>query len=307
MSFAVPESHGAFPARITLELTNRCNLNCTFCPRCYMEKARGDMDLNLAKRLIDEMVSHRPVAMVPFFRGETLLHPHWFDVLEYFQQKEVGDIQFTTNASLLTPDNVERLLDLDLSFISFSLDTVDPVLYNANRRGAKFDTTTDNVLRFLKRRKERGLGTQVQVSSVETEAHKPGMKAFVDYWLPKVDRIRVYTEHSSDGEPGSIGEPLPDFDERLPCHKPFNDMVVYWNGQVASCNHDWTRMVKGSPLGDVSKDGIEGVWNGAHYRSFREAHMGGAMDGVTPCDNCDHWKMYYITEGFLGRTYVNGG
>lgn len=304
MDYKLPDNPGLFPSRVTLELTNRCNLSCTFCPRRYMEKDRGFLDTGLAKALLDEMADHSPVSFVPFFRGESLLHPQWFDILNHAQEKSVGEIQFTTNASLLSGDNIERILDLGLSFISFSLDTRDPELYNSSRRGADFGQTMQNVLDFMRRRDERGVETQVQVSAVETPEHRPGMDAFVEYWKPVADLVRVYVEHSVDGKPGSIDEPLPEFETRLPCYKPFSDMVVYWNGQVACCNHDWTRMVDGSPLGDVSRDGIERVWQGDAYAKLRETHVQGTLNGVVPCSGCDHWKMYYIERGFLGRTYI---
>lgn len=268
-----------------------------------MEKERGFMDTGLAKLLIDEMMAHSPVSIVPFFRGESLLHPDWFEILQHAQQKSVGDIQFTTNASLLTPENIEKVLDLKLAFISFSLDTVDSELYNSSRLGADYDQTMNNVLEFLKRRDKRCVKTEVQVSAVETPEHRPGMKAFVEYWQTKADRVRVYVEHSTDGFPGSIDEKLPVFESRQPCHKPFTDMVIYWNGQVACCNHDWTRQVDGTPLGDIANDGIAAVWNGEPYKAFRQTHLDCQLDGVKPCSGCDHWKMYYMKDGYLGRTY----
>lgn len=296
---------GLFPARVTLELTNRCNLNCRFCPRTLMERARGDMDTALAMRLLDEMAAHAPVAVVPFFRGESLLHPDWFEILSHAQRLGVGEIQFTSNASLLDAKATERLLDLELPFVSFSLDTVDPALYNQTRRGADFEATRANVLHFLKRRRERGVRTVVQASAVATPAHEPGMQAFVDHWLPLVDRVRVYVEHSVDGRPGSIQAGLAQFSRRLPCRKPFTDMVVYWNGQAALCNHDWTRQVDGAPLGDVSALGIAGVWSSPAYAAVRQAHLDGLLEGVPPCRGCDHWKMYHMENGFLGRLYEN--
>lgn len=223
--------------------------------------------------------------------------------MAYARELDFGEIQFTTNASLLDEENAHRILDLELPFISFSLDTVDEALYNSSRRGADFETTTRNVLEFLELAAKRGSATEVQVSAVETEAHKPGMQAFVDFWQPKVNRVRVYTEHSSDGNPGSLTEELPDFEARKPCFKPFNDMIVYWNGQVAVCNHDWTRMVNGTPLGDLNKDTIHTVWHSDAYTNLRRQHMEAALEGVRPCEKCDHWKMYYMSSGAIGKTY----
>lgn len=58
-----------FPNRITVELTNRCNVSCTFCPRQTVNMTLGDMDWNLYKKIIDEASLHLPVKLVCFFRG----------------------------------------------------------------------------------------------------------------------------------------------------------------------------------------------------------------------------------------------
>ena len=49
---------GGFPERITLELTNNCNLNCIFCPRRIMAKHQGFLNINLANRLNDDIADH---------------------------------------------------------------------------------------------------------------------------------------------------------------------------------------------------------------------------------------------------------
>lgn len=117
----IPLQPDAFPRRVTLELTNRCNLRCTFCPRPYMEPARGDMDRALAGRIIDELAEHAPVQVAPFFRGETLLHPQWREILGDLKQRAGGPIQMTTNATRLDESATAAILDLEVDFISFSL------------------------------------------------------------------------------------------------------------------------------------------------------------------------------------------
>ncbi|MBW2049067.1 MAG: radical SAM protein [Deltaproteobacteria bacterium] len=301
-SFSLPERK-EFPERITLELTNHCNLNCTFCPRKLMARHQGFMDSNLAKSIFDEMSEHLPVALVPFFRGETLLHPDWVELLAYAKERGIGPIQFTTNATLLNQQAAEDILDLGLDFVSFSLDTIDPEIYMKSRRGANYFKVLENILGFLDLRRRRGMKQpEVQVSCVETAAHRPGLDAFVEFWRPKVDRVRIYVEHSGDGHPGSIQEPLPGFERRQPCFKVFTDMVIYWDGEVALCNHDWTRD-RNHRIGNVKDAGIRGVWKSQRYESIREAHRAGELAGEPPCDHCDHWKMFYLPEGYLGKIY----
>jgi radical SAM protein with 4Fe4S-binding SPASM domain len=270
-----------------------------------MAKHQGFLDLDLAKRLLDEMAEYLPVSLVPFFRGESLLHPHWFEILEYVVERGISPIQLTTNGMLLDSEVARKILDLGIDFISFSLDTLDPELYRQTRWRGCHEQVVENILNFLKLKQQRGAWRpQVQVSAVATASHRPGMAAFVEFWQPLVDRVRIYIEHSQDGYPGSIVEPLPLFARRLPCHKPFTDMVIYWDGQVALCNHDWTRSREES-VGDLTRQNIATVWSASPYTEFRKAHLAGEVTSLVPCAHCDHWKMFYLEPGFLGELYEN--
>ena len=296
--------NATFPKRITLELTNQCNISCTFCPRHEMGNLLGMMDSTLAIHLIDEMAEHLPLAIVPFFRGESLLHPQWWKIIEHAKRKGLGPIQFTTNATLLDKTNAQRLLDCGVDFISFSLDTVEPSLYEASRRGAKYATTISNILSFLEMHSLFNSEMTVQVSAVETAEHVAGMDQFVDYWLPKVDRVRVYAEHSSDGKPGSMRAQPEHSCERKPCMKVYEDMVILWNGDVAICNHDWQRQKKTEVFANVSMNGICEAWLCKEYQALREAHEKGFVEGITPCDSCEQWKAFYVPEHLIGRLYT---
>ena len=300
---ASPPEAGEFPRRITLELTNKCNLNCTFCPRRLMERHQGFLETSLAKELMDEISRNLPVALVPFFRGETLLHPDWVEILTYAKKSGIGPIQFTTNASLMDSDAAEAILDLELDFISFSMDTLDPQIYNKTRRGSNYQKVLKNVLNFIEKKEAGGKELpEVQISCVDTPLHRPGLEAFVGFWKPKVDRVRIYIEHSQDGHPGSIAEPLPGFGRRLPCFKVFTDMVIYWDGEVALCNHDWTRDAR-HRIGNVKEGGIASTWNGERYSALRMSHERGSQESEPLCNFCDHWKMYYFPEGYLGKVF----
>lgn len=270
-----------------------------------MAKNLGYMSEGLAKKLIDEMAENLPVTLVPFFRGESLLHPRWYEILAYAKQRGLGPIQFTSNATRLDRIAAEKILDLQIDFISFSLDTIDATLYENTRRGANYRKVHENILQFLELKKERNVKLpHVQISAVETDLHKPRMEDFVQYWNPKVDRVRVYVEHSSSDHPGTIDTPLPDFSERLPCYKPFEDLIILWDGNIALCNHDWTRE-KSNSIGDVSNESILQVWHSENYQHIRIMHENGILNDEPLCSHCDHWKMFYLDEGYLGRLYTS--
>jgi pyruvate-formate lyase-activating enzyme len=298
---------GEFPRRITLELTNRCNLACVFCPRKLIEKERGDMNLDFARKVIDEMAEHAPLQIVPFFRGESLLHQHWDSILGLIKKRGLGEVQFTTNATRLGEYEAKRLLELDIDFISFSMDTLDPALYKRLRHGADYFSCLANVLHFLELRDTMGAKTQVQISAVETKDTRVGMDDFISYWQAKADRVRIYVMHSEDGNPGSISDSKHNPPKRRPCHKVFTDLVVYWDGTVGLCNHDWTRPKYGPSIGNLNTASISEIWNSEGFQGIRKKHLAGGIDDITPCRGCDHWIMYYLPQAHLGRIYSNVG
>lgn len=293
-----------FPERLTLELTNACNLRCAMCPsRLRPDMERGQMDHRLFEAVIDQAAEHLPVALVPFFRGESLLHPRLVPLLAYAKYRGVGPIQLVTNGTLLSPRLAAQLLDLGLDFISFSLDTVRADEYAAIRRGADLERVMAKVMAFLELREAGGYATEVQVSATRSAANRESIAEFIAFWRGKVDRVRIYYEHSADGHPGSLACPeVPRGMARRACRKPFGDLVVYWNGQVAACNHDWWRT---PPLGDLNVQTVAQVWFGAPYESLRRQHLHPETLQDATCRHCDHWKMYYLPDSLVGELYRN--
>ncbi|MBI2875341.1 MAG: radical SAM protein [Candidatus Tectomicrobia bacterium] len=288
----------AFPQRITLELTNRCNLRCGFCPRHFSHSPRGFMELDLFVACIDEIAGHPGVAVVPFFRGEALLHPQFLEMMRYARGCGIGPIQLATNGLCLSEEIAQELLDLGLDFLSLSLDTCRPELYQELRPGGDYATVHRHLLRFLALRAGHPQArTQVQVSAVETARTRPFLPEFIDYWRSRVDQVRVYPEHSVEGRFGKLNRP-PIAGERRPCLKVVTEMVIYWNGEVALCNHDWDRS---EPLGNVREQGLTGVWQGTAYREVRQRHGEGRTHEDPTCRDCDHWQAYYCEELRIGR------
>lgn len=259
------------------------------------------MSSSLFRRAVDEIAGHKDVALVPFFRGESLLHPDCLDMLEYLRDKGVGPVQFTTNATLMTHDIARVLMDAELDFISFSIDSIDPAVYGKIRKGAVLDNVLKNVEFFCDLKNKMGLDKpEIQVSVVKPKNTSDGIAAFVGFWKDRVDRIRVYDEHSQGGSFGSLHYEKGVSKRREPCLKPFTDMVVYWNGDAALCNHDWNRDIA---LGNVERSSIEKIWRGDAYKKIRAAHSGEGELGEL-CKTCDHWETFYRKRKMVGELYV---
>ena len=274
---------GAFPQRIEIEIASACNLHCTYCPRKYLDKLGGVMDAGLFKKLIDEAAAYPDTILVLHRRGESLIHPDFVYLCDYIKGK-FKEVQIATNATLLDDAKSKALIG-SVNFISFSIDV--PEVFNKTRIGADYADVEARILRFLELNKGRA---RTQVSMVKTvETPQRNAEIFKAVWKGKVDRIRIYEEHSHDGKFGSLTR---DRGKRQPCVMPFYEMLIYCDGKVGRCNHDW----KGIPMGDVNHATLKDIWNNSVYSELRDQHKKLKItDDV--CKNCDSW---YAEEGVQG-------
>ncbi len=295
----------AFPNRVTVELTNDCNVSCTFCNRQKIDMKIGYMKDELYYKIVDEMAEHPPIKMVPFFRGEPLMHPHIISFIKYAKEKGIGPIQMASNGLLLNDKMQDELIETGIDYVSFSLDTTDEEIYKCSRLSGNLKISSDNVESFglkCKRRKEQGLtAPKVQVSTINIEDYKKNQKEFIDKWLPLVDVVRVYEQHDEKGQlvDPNVRRKLDIFMDRKPCRKIFTDMIIYWDGRLALCNYDWDEK---RDLGNVNNSSIQQIWNSQEYESIRNRHINNLLQDEI-CADCHHWKIDYTEQGYIGTSY----
>lgn len=288
-----------FPSRVTVELTNKCNLKCKMCPRNYQDVKYGFMRQELFEKIIDDMALFGPLTLVPFFRGEPLLHPKFLEFISYVKRKKNIQIQLATNATLLDTKTADRILRLGIDFISFSLDSTKKEEYERIRRDSDYDRVIEYINNFIKKKKRQKLKLpEIQVSIVKTQENQHLIKEFIRHWINQVDRVRVYYEHSQRGTFGKLKLSDQILKKRRPCLKPLTDIVVYWDGTIALCNHDWKRE---GEIGMI-KSTIEQVWNSSKYHKIRLMHYNRKITDKV-CKNCDQWMCYYLPKGIIGELY----
>lgn len=269
------------PQRVTIELTNKCNRRCDMCPRLKMTYPLGDMKLSLLKKIVDQLPSNTDI--VPFFRGESVLYSDFVEAMNLLRRFDT--LQIATNGDGLTEEKKLAILNTK-SFISYSLHEFG------------YPLEFLDVARFLKSASENGHITQVSILNTMFSHYKE--EFFIDSWLEYVDRVRIYIEHSIKGF-GDIDPIYRRIRKTKSCKKVFEDMVIYWDGKVVLCNHDWDNY---DPLGDLNYQTIEEVWNGEKYRKIRDVHKSSNIREVKSCKDCDHWMVDYLPEKMLGELYI---
>ena len=141
-------------ARLYVELTNGCNIDCTTCMRNIWDLELGHMSEEHFHRIEAELseMEQKPLVFFGGF-GEPLFHPR---ALEYMRRiREAGaEIDLITNGTMLSESRIEDLISMGLRRIWVSIDGAKPESYADVRLGASLPQVLSN-LETLKQRKLR--------------------------------------------------------------------------------------------------------------------------------------------------------
>jgi MoaA/NifB/PqqE/SkfB family radical SAM enzyme len=139
-------------ARIYIEPTNLCNLDCRTCMRHGWDEALGRMEPTTFQRILDGIVS-LPIRPEIFFGGfgEPLSHPDILSMVGAAKQVALR-VELITNGILLTPEISSGLIRLGLDRLWVSIDGATPESYTDVRLGSELPRVLSNLesLRSLK-------------------------------------------------------------------------------------------------------------------------------------------------------------
>ncbi len=194
---------------ITLEFTNHCNLNCVMCDTGKIPKQqRHHLNFELYKKIIDEIASSRFDAgtLVPFWLGEPLLNPRFFEMVEYASKKLARKgirFEIHTNATFLSPTLSKRLLELDTNIIKriiLSLDAVTSATYTKIRRNGNFKAVINNIKHFIEQRHQLNKREPLLVFQfIVMQQNLDEKESFIEFWGGYLEKynlplVVVYSE-----------------------------------------------------------------------------------------------------------------
>lgn len=176
-----------FPIQtMVLNLTNQCNLSCTYCYEFGEDKVATPegkpkfMDMETAKKSVDLLLAEskgRKTVHITFFGGETLMNfPLLKGVVTYANgaaaaQGRGVDFSLTTNATLLTPAIIDFLSENHIG-VTVSMDGPpdlhDKLRVFANGRGS-YDIIEPRVRALIANHRTRPITARVTLTSGVTD------------------------------------------------------------------------------------------------------------------------------------------
>ena len=279
-----------------IELTNRCNALCSFCPR----------DKTPTQGMISREVFYKAVSRVAELespprvsltgQGEPTLHPDLPHFIAHVKKQGLH-AGMTTNASLMKPELAEQVLGAGLDKISFSVSNFGEdyhMVYNLD-----FDNSLNNILHFLDINNGR---CEVGVNIVHHDLNKKKIGEMVNFWREKgIEQFTHFRPSNRGGacENGrlSIGnsDKLPEAEALMRergitslCDAAFLFLFVGWTGHYYICCNDYQKTTR---LGHVSELGFSDL-NEIKLKSL-------ACGSVQACVDCDLDPVNKVRESLL--------
>lgn len=278
-----------FPLNVIVEPGNFCNLNCTTCANNRLTRPKGQMNILLYKKIIDEIAEKNPYTRVWLdFYGEPLLQKFKiYYMVDYARKQGLKNIEMNTNGTLLDAEMAEMLLDSQISFISIDCDGFSREVYEKIRVGGKRDVTYANIEYLLNRKRELGVQTPIiEVKVMEMEENKDEIDQIVRYWR---ERGAWTTTRRLISWAGMCEDIKPEVTtERIACGNAVGILPITWDGKAVNCVMDVDAQYV---CGDVTQESIEDIWK-RRNKEMVSKHMEHKFDELPEiCKTCTDWAI----------------
>jgi AbrB family looped-hinge helix DNA binding protein len=139
-------------ARVYVEPTNRCNLECVTCIRNVWDEPLGLMLWEVFENILEGIQAFSPLPTI-FMGGfgEPLVHPRVVEMVRHVKELG-GQVELITNGILLTEKISTQLIAAGLDVLWISIDGVTPASYADVRLGGFLPTVLKNLDNLMRLR-----------------------------------------------------------------------------------------------------------------------------------------------------------
>lgn len=264
-------------AKVSVELTSKCNLRCNMCPMSNLQRPKAHMPWWLVEKVAADFRDNGIRVKWLHEMGEPLLYPHLAEAIDLFPGCSVS-----TNTMLLDRATAERILASTLGRIRLCVDTLNPDVYPTIRKGGKFEQVVGNIRTFL----DLSLGHEIQVEIqrmiTRPTAHETPEDFRRFFELDRYPQARVI-EKTCEGLDTSDATDL--HDSYYGCFQgyPFNWFIVLSDGRVTHCCYDAHGQ---QPIGDMKTQTMREVLASTTIGEYMTAFKAKDWDTLPRCGEC---------------------
>jgi MoaA/NifB/PqqE/SkfB family radical SAM enzyme/peptidoglycan/xylan/chitin deacetylase (PgdA/CDA1 family)/GT2 family glycosyltransferase len=299
-------SLASLPQFLIIDPTSRCNARCVMCPVSFRQP--GDRGVDLSRALVDKIRPVLPVAshVNLFASGEPTIAPD-IEALVETAARETNpraQVWLSTNGKEVSQALIDLLVSRGVG-IQFSVDGGTPAVFEAIRRGIKFEQLTRSLELVRARRGEARtpplsfsctvskrnlhdlanifeLAAEYRVDQVLFYEEDPENDEQLQFVLDESDRPAFEAQRARidatgisyrnglffQGPPDHRPQPPKDpTTGPLRCVAPWKVMMLRADGEVRTC------CTLRESMGNLAHASFDEVWNGPQYAQLRKAFV----------------------------------
>ena len=288
--------------KVYVEITNVCNLNCTFCPQT--KRKNKFMNIQEFEHVIKNIVPYTNLIAL-HVKGEPLLHPDLKEILTICDRYNI-QVNITTNATLLLQSveilkNSKAVRQLNLSIHSLDQNNdMDEITYLNNIFKAvdilsknnifisyrlwnlkDISENSENIHIINKLQKEYNI-PQLVKKCKENDFIKLGNNIFLNQ-----DELFVWPSIKDVSSISNVNHK-----RSGTCQGLRSQIAILSNGDVVPCCLDQDSNIK---LGNIFEDTIENIISS----ELSQAIISGFKNNILVCElceNCDYIKKFKKSE-----------
>lgn len=290
----------SYPISVEMTLTNACNLKCVYCSDNELRTRQGrtaELDLDVIKRLFDDLSANGTSGVVLEGGGEPSLYTKFGQVVSYAKEKGLA-LGLITNGTVRLQDELLKSFE----WIRVSLDASTAEEYMELKGVDCFESVLSNIAHYAQYCQTVGIGYVVtnknisQIESLVMRLREIGT-AYVQL-RPVVDSEELYPEGvdlsflkfyqnsqfgvivdgmKENAQPGNGG---------LSCVTNSITSIISGDGSVYLCGrlniYDWLE-----PIGNINEQSFHDIWYG--IERLKQLEM--VHDGEFCRQNCPQCRV----------------
>jgi hypothetical protein len=274
------------PRYIQIETIIGCDADCPFCPQKQIDRKPVIMPEATWKKIIDD-TRGLGITYRPFLQNEALIDKRLAKVVAYAKKDPTARVEINTNGSLLDEKRGAELIEAGIDIVRFSIDAFSPETFARCRVGLDYGRVVDNINRFIALAGRNHGNVVTEVRMIDMEFNRYEQQDFIDYWSVRADRALIVPLYNWPWDEGVRMV-------RKPCIKMREEMFFYTDGRAVLCCWD---IAGRAVIGDVTKESVLDIWNGALRREYAEYLSRGERENILLCSRCDAYKDRHF-DGF---------
>lgn len=269
-------NEGSVEAKITF--STRCTARCLTCLNQTITN-HCDLEQSVFEKFIRELLLVGEVKLISFYSiGESYLNPGFVPMVEWaipkLREKNIRT-QIVTNGSLsrVIPRGID---DFFISFNAGTKKTYEQITH------LSFDRVVGNIW-YLYNSGEYKKAKNFQIHMLVFEDNRDEVIEFrrLFFGMKGVKLRLSYKYDNQHGESSRKG--LHRVKKRIPCNYLTNKIVLYPDGRIVLCSHDFLGSVV---FGDLKKESLQDVLGKPERINMVNEHNSGVFEGI--CTDCNY-------------------